>query len=154
MMRSTSRPNIVVIGSANIDLVATAATIPAPGQTVIGDGFRIVHGGKGANQAVAVARLGESVAMIGCVGDDDFGRSLRSGLSDACVNCSHLRTLKGLATADQSHATGAFVDHRRFDRLSQIAGTAGCSSRVNQTTASHVTIGDLVAAQIDRVIGR
>lgn len=98
MMRSTNRPNIVVIGSANIDLVATAASIPAPGQTVIADGFRIVHGGKGANQAVAVARLGESVAMIGCVGDDDFGRNLRSGLSDAGVNCSHLRTLKGLAT--------------------------------------------------------
>lgn len=97
-MKSTIKPTIVVIGSANIDLVATAATIPAAGQTVMGDGFSIVHGGKGANQAVAVARLGESVAMIGCVGDDDFGRSLRSGLSEGGVNCSHLRTLKRLAT--------------------------------------------------------
>lgn len=97
-MKSTIKPTIVVIGSANIDLVATAATIPAAGQTVMGDGFSIVHGGKGANQAVAVARLGESVALIGCVGDDDFGRNLRSGLSEGGVNCSHLRTLKRLAT--------------------------------------------------------
>ena len=97
-MSSTARPSIAVVGSVNIDLVATAGRIPRPGETVIGDGFRTVHGGKGANQAVAAARLGETVALVGCVGDDDFGRSQRSGLSDAGVNCDHVTTLKRLPT--------------------------------------------------------
>lgn len=97
-MSSTARASIVVVGSANIDLVATARRIPQPGETVIGDGFRTVPGGKGANQAVAVARLGETVALIGCVGDDDFGHSQRSGLSDAGVNCDHVTTLKRIPT--------------------------------------------------------
>ncbi len=97
-MKSVSSPSIAVVGSVNIDLVATAALIPLAGQTVIGDGFRTVHGGKGANQVVAIARLGESVAMVGCVGDDDFGRSQRSGLSDAGVDCSQVTTHKRLPT--------------------------------------------------------
>lgn len=87
--------NIVVVGSANIDLVASASHIPAAGETVLGDEFRMVHGGKGANQALAVARLGESAAFVGRVGDDDFGRSLRDGLEDAGVDCRFLDTTRG-----------------------------------------------------------
>jgi ribokinase len=93
--------NVVVVGSANIDLVVTAPRIPAPGETVLGDEFRIVHGGKGANQAVAAARLRESVALVGRVGDDDFGRSLWTSLQDAGVDCTRLtptpRTASGVA---------------------------------------------------------
>jgi ribokinase len=92
------RCNVVVIGSANMDLVATAPHIPVPGETIIGTAFRTVHGGKGANQALAAARLGESTAFVGCVGEDDFGRSLRQGLLDAGVNCGHLRSRAGIST--------------------------------------------------------
>ena len=65
---------IVVVGSINMDLVALARHIPAAGETVLGTGFRTNPGGKGANQAVAVARLGYPVAMVGMVGADDMGR--------------------------------------------------------------------------------
>ncbi len=90
--------NVVVIGSGNMDLVVRAPRIPAPGETVMGGAFETVHGGKGANQALAAARLGESVAFIGCIGHDDFGRSLRQGLLDAAVDCTHLRPRQGVST--------------------------------------------------------
>ena len=78
--RSTGKPKIVVLGSVNMDLVATMTRMPEPGETVKGDGFFTAGGGKGANQAVAAARLGADVRMVGRVGDDDFGRTLLSGL--------------------------------------------------------------------------
>jgi ribokinase len=64
---------IVVVGSINMDLVATADHIPAGGETILGTGFQMHPGGKGANQAVAVARLQHPVQMIGQVGSDDLG---------------------------------------------------------------------------------
>ena len=71
---------IVVVGSLNMDMVSTVERMPAPGETVTGQGFAIVPGGKGANQAVAAARLGATVEMVGCVGSDSFGGMLRQGL--------------------------------------------------------------------------
>jgi len=64
---------VVVVGSINIDLVVNTERIPVKGETVLGKDFRIHPGGKGANQAVAVGRLGYPVRMIGRLGDDDFG---------------------------------------------------------------------------------
>src|SRR6185503_21204118 len=80
-MPHTARP-VVVIGSLNMDLVARCEHLPRQGQTVFGQDFFTAAGGKGANQAVAAARLGARVAMAGCVGQDDFGRSLTAGLHD------------------------------------------------------------------------
>ncbi len=85
---------IVVVGSINLDLVATADLIPAIGETVIGTDFQIHPGGKGANQAVAVAKLGYPVRMIGKVGSDSFGAQLRSHLEGVGVD------LVGTATSD------------------------------------------------------
>lgn len=65
---------IIVIGSSSMDLVVSASKRPKAGETIIGDSFKTVPGGKGANQAVAAARLGAKVSMIGCVGDDNFGK--------------------------------------------------------------------------------
>lgn len=67
---------ITVIGSANIDYLVRVESAPAPGQTVLAGGLRKAPGGKGANQAVAAARLGGTVAFVGCVGDDDDGAML------------------------------------------------------------------------------
>ena len=71
---------IAVVGSLNRDLVIRAERFPAPGETVLGSGFRTVPGGKGANQAVAMARLGARVGMVGAVGEDSFGAMMREGL--------------------------------------------------------------------------
>ena len=89
---------IVVVGSVNLDLVCVAGKIPAPGETVWGDHFQTFHGGKGANQAVAAARLGGTVSLIGKVGDDDFGGRLRQGLEEARVDTSELTVAAGTAS--------------------------------------------------------
>ena len=77
---------IVVVGSINMDLVVTAPHIPAAGETILGTDFQMHPGGKGANQAVAAARLavssGVQVQMIGQLGSDDIGSQLRAGDSD------------------------------------------------------------------------
>jgi ribokinase len=75
-----------------MDLVAVAEKIPSPGQTVIGTDFQIHPGGKGANQAVAVARLGYPVQMIGRLGNDAFGEQLRSELDKVGVDTASIAT--------------------------------------------------------------
>lgn len=70
-------PNIAVVGSISMDLVAVSKKRPKAGETVIGEAFHTIPGGKGANQAVAAARLGANVAMVGAVGNDDYGTVVR-----------------------------------------------------------------------------
>lgn len=93
--RGAGPARVTVVGSANMDLVVTAATLPAPGETVLGDGFATIPGGKGANQAVAAARAGARCAFVGAVGDDPFGVQLRDSLAAAGVDTDRLRTLDG-----------------------------------------------------------
>jgi ribokinase len=93
-MGTVQKP-IVVVGSINIDFVVTTERIPLPGETVRGSDFQLHPGGKGANQAVAVARLGWPVSMIGMVGSDIFGRQLRSGLEAAQVDVRAVGTAEG-----------------------------------------------------------
>ena len=84
----TDKKPVVVVGSINMDLVAGTERIPTEGETVTGHDFQVHPGGKGANQAVAVARLGHPVHMIGRVGDDAFGSELRAHLKEAGVDVS------------------------------------------------------------------
>jgi len=86
---------IVVVGSINLDLVASTERIPQVGETVIGRTFTTFFGGKGANQAVAVARLGYPVSMVGNVGNDAFGTQLRNGLAEVGVNTEYVGTVEG-----------------------------------------------------------
>ena len=86
---------IVVVGSVNLDLVVGADRTSRVGETVAGKTFNTYYGGKGANQAVAAAKLGYPVAMVGCVGDDPFGEQLRKGLNDAGVDTVGVRTVEG-----------------------------------------------------------
>jgi ribokinase len=86
---------ITVIGSINVDLVARVERIPLAGETVSGSDFQTHPGGKGANQAVAVARLGHPVRMIGMVGSDAFGEKLRAQLLESGVDASRVRTTPG-----------------------------------------------------------
>ena len=75
---------IVIVGSANTDLIVRADRIPSRGQTVLGGEFRIVSGGKGANQAVAVARLGGDALFVARIGTDLFGDELMARYTAAC----------------------------------------------------------------------
>ncbi|KAA1013802.1 ribokinase [Paraburkholderia panacisoli] len=84
---------MVVVGSANMDLVVRAAGLPASGETLLGSGFETCAGGKGANQAIAAARLGASVAMVGCVGDDAFGATLRDALTSDRIDTAHVQRI-------------------------------------------------------------
>lgn len=92
------RPKIVVVGSVNMDLVVRTRTIPQPGETVSGHSFSTIPGGKGANQAVAAARAGGNVSMIGRVGNDDFGQRLLCNLRGNGVNVSAIMISEGVST--------------------------------------------------------
>ena len=101
-------PRLTVVGSINLDLVARAERLPRPGETVTGATFSRIPGGKGANQAVAAARLGAVVTMIGCVGDDELAAAALAGLQEAGVVLDRLKRTSG---SDRRRA-----DHRRRRR--------------------------------------
>ena len=105
----SDEPNILVVGSINMDLVMCCPRIPVPGETILGADRFVTHpGGKGANQAVAVARMGGQCTMIGCVGNDAFGRQLTAALTEEGID-THAVAVTG------SDATGTamiLVDSR------------------------------------------
>jgi len=89
---------ICVTGSLNMDLVIHTPKLPVMGETVIGSGFMTIPGGKGANQAIAAARLGGDVTMIGHVGDDAFGNSLKQNLQVNGVDVRHVKIMRNIPT--------------------------------------------------------
>jgi ribokinase len=103
-----NHPRVTVLGSLNMDISVTVPRLPEPGATVLGSAARFTPGGKGANQAVAAARLGAGVQMAGCVGDDDFGRRLLAALREEGVGHEGVRVTAdvptGLAMISVDHA--------------------------------------------------
>ncbi len=97
--------SVLVVGSANMDLVFHTARMPIPGETLLGGQFATHPGGKGANQAVAIGRLGGVVSFVGKVGLDVFGTALRQSLTAANVDVEFLRTSEG-----PTGTAGIFVD--------------------------------------------
>ena len=102
--------SIAVIGSCNIDVVVEAPKRPLAGETILGSRLIIAQGGKGANQAVAAARLGAKVYMVGCVGDDDYGRSVLKNFETNGVNSDYVKTVEGVTTGT-AHITLAEGDN-------------------------------------------
>ncbi|CAM4300315.1 ribokinase [Paenibacillus alkaliterrae] len=88
-----TKPKITVIGSMNIDMVTETETMPNQGETIFGSGFSSFIGGKGANQAVACARLGAQVTMVGCVGEDHFAKQLIEALEKEGVDTQYVETV-------------------------------------------------------------
>jgi ribokinase len=88
-------PQIVIVGSANMDLVGLAERLPLPGETVLGDDFLMGPGGKGANQAIAAARAGGETTFLGAIGSDAFGVTLKARLTSAGVGTDHVRVTYG-----------------------------------------------------------
>mgnify|MGYP005850288681 CR=1 FL=1 len=89
---------VVVIGSVNMDLVCRTPRMPAPGETILGHDLVTIPGGKGANQAVAAAKLGGKVHFVGRVGEDDFGSRLLNGLQQHNVATEHVTITEGVAS--------------------------------------------------------
>ncbi|AOK29840.1 MULTISPECIES: ribokinase [Burkholderia] len=90
--------NVMIVGSLNMDLVVRAPRLPLPGETLAGRSFAQAAGGKGGNQAVAAARLGARVAMLGCVGADGHGAALCAGLVAEGIDCTALAVSEKAAT--------------------------------------------------------
>lgn len=89
---------VTVVGSINMDLTVTTDRVPEKGETVMGKNFATYPGGKGANQAVAAARLGATVQLIGAVGDDTFGKSLLENLKGEGIDTTGVEIKEGIAT--------------------------------------------------------
>jgi len=118
MGRPMPEIDVLVAGSINTDLVVRVRTAPAAGETVTGTGFAIFGGGKGANQAVAAARSGASVAMLGAVGDDDFGRQRLLDLTSEGVIADHV----GRADTEPSGVALILVEEHGENRISYVPG--------------------------------
>ena len=124
-------PTVVVLGSINMDLIGAAPRLPSPGETVLGGGFYTAPGGKGANQAVAAARMGASVRMVGRVGDDLFAPQLLDNLRDAGVDVS------GVAEGPDA-ASGVAMILLDASRENRILVASGANMRCDDTQVDAV----------------
>ena len=93
-----SQPQLTVLGSLNMDISVSVRRLPGPGETILGAGAVIAPGGKGANQAVAAARLGAVVRMVGCVGEDEFGDRITAALRAEDIGLASVRVVPDCAT--------------------------------------------------------
>ncbi|WP_055108538.1 ribokinase [Paenibacillus ihumii] len=124
------KPKITVVGSINMDLVTITTQVPQIGETLLGKQFQMNPGGKGANQAVAAARLGADVRLIGCVGNDRFGQDILEHLRNEGVDVSDVEPVTDhtatatitvynqdnsiiVVPAANHHVTAAFVESKR-----------------------------------------
>ena len=114
---------ITVVGSLNMDFVVQVEKLPLPGETVLGGGFATIPGGKGANQAMAAARLGGRVRMVGRVGDDVFGRQLKDNLASAGVDT-------GAVLATGGTPSGVALIFVQVGGQNQIVVASGANARL------------------------
>lgn len=133
--------HVVVVGSINMDLVTLAARFVGPGETILGERFVTVHGGKGANQAVAAARLGAEVSLIGALGDDAFGDQLHDGLTREGVNLQHVQRIAD-CTSGTASITVAGGEN-------QIIVIPAANARV---TPAHIAAAEATIARADAVL--
>lgn len=112
---------IGVVGSINMDMTVKTERIPLKGETLKGEDLKYIPGGKGANQAVAAARLGADVEMFGCVGDDSAGESLVKNLQEQGVKTKHIRTVPGIPTGLAMITVGD-----KDNTVIVVAGTNNC----------------------------
>lgn len=139
-------PRIVVIGSINMDLVVRVERLPKPGETVRGREFQTIPGGKGANQAVAAARLGAETHMVGRVGHDEFGRHLRQSLADNGVHVEYV-------TSDLEYPNGVAVILVQESGENSIVVSGGANAAVSledlNAAASVIQAADAVLLQLE-----
>ena len=127
-------PRIAVVGSTNIDLIAYTSRVPGAGETVIGDRFQMGFGGKGANQAVMAGLLGAKVAMVNCIGDDEYGRMTLENFASFGIDVSHVRTAPG-----SSGVAPIWVEPDGTNRIIVVPG-ANYSLTVEQAAAAIASV--------------
>jgi ribokinase len=133
-----SQPSVVVVGSVNADLVVSVERLPRAGETVTGGTFARHGGGKGANQAVAAARAGATVALVGAVGADELGEEALRALAAEGIDVAAVARLEGVATG-----VAAIVVDERGENL--IAVASGANAELDAT---------VVEEAVERLIGR
>ncbi|MFF9145290.1 ribokinase [Streptomyces sp. NPDC014861] len=136
--------SIVVLGSTNMDLVAYVRRAPQRGETVTGRSFRTIPGGKGANQAVAAARAGGEVAMIGAVGSDEFGYRLRDVLEHCSVDTDLLRTVEGA-----SGTAHIVVDDEGGNAIVVVPGANATVTSLTHGDEALIDTADLLLLQLE-----
>jgi ribokinase len=136
-------PRVVVIGSINVDLVATVPRFPQPGETVLGDGLARFPGGKGANQAVAAARLGAHTTLVGAVGDDEAGRFMLDFLAANDVDTVRVVRRDGVPTG-----TALIALAHGENQIIVVPGANGLVSPA-EVSALELGLGDVVLCQLE-----
>jgi ribokinase len=138
--------HVTVVGSLNMDLVIRAPRIPRPGETLIGSAFRTVPGGKGANQALAAARLGADVSLVGRVGRDAFGEALLENLAADEID-------RAFVTQDLHSATGVALIVVDDTGQNSIVVASGANMRLSprdvEAAESAIAAADVVLTQLE-----
>ena len=140
-MRQT---RVVVVGSANMDLVAMAPALPRPGQTILGTDFVMVPGGKGANQAVAAVRAGASCAFLGAIGSDAFGVTLKARITAAGVDTDQLRVVYGA-----SGVALVMVNTEGENAILVTPGANGSLTGLTEEELATIRGADVLVAQLE-----
>lgn len=143
------KPQIAVVGSINMDMVFKTPRMPLPGETLMGHSFHQVHGGKGANQAVAAARMGATVNFIACVGDDLNGRSCLQALAQDGIDTRNIRVLAESATG----VAGILLDDAGENCIVLTTGANAlmCNSDVDNASNA-ITQAKLLLCQLETPI--
>ena len=146
MNTSGSAPTIVVLGGINMDLIGVASRMPSPGETVVGERFYTAPGGKGANHAVAAARLGANVRLVGRVGADSFGPTLLEGLRGYGVD------VEGVAEDPDSASGVAMIlldSHRQNHILAVYGANAACDGAQLEAAKRALDGADALLLQLE-----
>jgi ribokinase len=137
-------PRIVVVGSCNMDIAAFVRRAPEQGETVSGTRSKTGPGGKGANQAIAAARLGAAVSFVGAVGDDAYGESLRAAFASAGVEISHLRSV-----GEETGTAHIVVEENGANRIVVVPGANGSLTSLTEADRGLVAASDLLLLQLE-----
>lgn len=137
-------PLIAVLGSINMDLVTTTAARPAPGETVLGRGFTMVPGGKGANQAIAASRAGGQTMFLGAIGTDVFAPRLRAVLTESGVDTTGLRVLDG-----PSGIATIVVDDSGENSIIVVGGANTAVADLTAPDRTAIAAADILVCQLE-----
>ncbi len=135
---------VTVLGSVNMDLVATTAVRPAGGETVLGTGFATGPGGKGSNQAIAASRAGARTCFLGAVGDDAFAATLRGTLAAAGVDIDLLRVIPG-----PSGVAVIVVDAAGENSIVVVPGANGAFTDLGDQELARIAQSDVLLCQLE-----
>ncbi|MBT4879392.1 MAG: ribokinase [Alphaproteobacteria bacterium] len=134
---------IIVFGSLNVDMIMPVATLPRPGETVLGKEYHLIPGGKGANQAVAAARSGAQVHMFGAVGKDGFAKLLFDSLGSANVNTD------GIATSSKRTGCASISVDQNAENLITVASGANLDAKASSVPNDLLTANTILLFQME-----